>query len=240
MQLDLEGRTIVVTGGTGSLGTSVVEELINEGARCAVPCYSSKDLDKFPFKDDDRIYLENNIDMTDETQTNEFYDRVFEQVGPIWASIHTAGGFGMGSIEETTLEKFQKIMQMNMVTCFNSSRAAVEQMLKTNPSAGRIVNVSARPALEPRQGSKLTAYTASKAAVAAFTESLAAEVISESILVNAVAPNVIDTPANREAMPDADYIKWAKPLDITRQILYLASPRNRATRGAVIPVYGRG
>jgi NAD(P)-dependent dehydrogenase (short-subunit alcohol dehydrogenase family) len=104
---------------------------------------------------------------------------------------------------------------------------------------GRLVNVAARPALEWRTGAGMTAYTATKAAVAALTVALAEEVAKNGILVNAIAPSIIDTPANRNAMPKADHSAWPKPDQIARTIVYLASPENQVTRGAIVPVYGR-
>ena len=104
---------------------------------------------------------------------------------------------------------------------------------------GRIVNVAARPALEWRGGAGMTAYAAAKSAVAALTGALAEEVASEGILVNAVAPSILDTPANRRAMPDADYAVWPQVEEVAQTILFLASPDNRVSRGAVVPVYGR-
>ena len=104
-------------------------------------------------------------------------------------------------------------------------------------SPGRIVNVAARPAVVPTGG--LIAYSVAKAAVVALTQSLAAETTADEILVNAVAPSIIDTPANRKAMPDADHTAWPSPAEIAETILYCASPRNRLTSGALIPAYGR-
>ena len=104
---------------------------------------------------------------------------------------------------------------------------------------GRIVNVSARAGLEWRSGAGMAAYTASKAAVAALTAALAEEVAKDGILVNAVAPSIMDTPANRQAMPKADYAAWPKVEEVAATILFLASPDNRVTRGAVVPVYGK-
>jgi NAD(P)-dependent dehydrogenase (short-subunit alcohol dehydrogenase family) len=103
---------------------------------------------------------------------------------------------------------------------------------------GRIVNVTARPALEWRTGAGMTAYTASKAAVAALTVALAEEVAKDGILVNAVAPSIMDTPTNRKAMPKADFDKWPKVEEVAATILFLASPDNKVTRGAIMPVYG--
>jgi NAD(P)-dependent dehydrogenase (short-subunit alcohol dehydrogenase family) len=104
---------------------------------------------------------------------------------------------------------------------------------------GRIVNVTARPALEWRSGAGMVAYTAAKAGVAALTVALAQEVARDGILVNAVAPSVMDTPANRKAIPKADFDDWPKVDEVARTILFLASPENKVTRGAVTPVYGR-
>jgi len=106
-------------------------------------------------------------------------------------------------------------------------------------SGGRIVNVAARPALEWRSGAGMAAYTASKAAVAALTVALSEEVAKDDILVNAVAPSILDTAANREAMPKANHAVWPKVEEVAQTILFLASPANRVTRGAVVPVYGK-
>jgi NAD(P)-dependent dehydrogenase (short-subunit alcohol dehydrogenase family) len=128
-----------------------------------------------------------------------------------------------------------KQINMNLVTCFNSCSAAVRHM----QNGGRIVNVSSRPGLELRQGAGRIPYAVSKAGVAALTESLAEEVVEDDILVNAIAPSTIDTPANRNAMPKADFDQWTKPKELAAQILYLLSHPNKITRGAVVPVYGK-
>jgi NAD(P)-dependent dehydrogenase (short-subunit alcohol dehydrogenase family) len=106
-------------------------------------------------------------------------------------------------------------------------------------TGGRIVNVAARPALEPRTGAGMAAYTIAKSGVAALTMALAEEVAKDGILVNAVAPSTMDTPANRKAMPKANFEKWPKVEDVAATILFLASPDNAVTRGGVVPVYGK-
>ena len=106
-------------------------------------------------------------------------------------------------------------------------------------AGGRIVNVAARPALEWRTGAGIVAYTASKAAVAALTAALAEEVAKDNILVNAVAPSIMDTQTNRQAMPKADFALWPKVEEVAATIAFLASPDNRVTRGAIVPVYGK-
>ena len=104
---------------------------------------------------------------------------------------------------------------------------------------GRIVNVAARPGLEWRTGAGMAAYAASKAAVAALTVALAEEVAKDGILVNAVAPSIMDTPTNRAAMPKADHAAWPKVEEVAATVLFLAAPENKVTRGALVPVYGK-
>ena len=162
--------------------------------------------------------------------------RLYQSVGPLWASIHLAGGFAAGPLRDASVATLRQQIDMNLMTCLLCCRAAVGAM--TN-NGGRIVNVAARHALEWRGGAGLVAYTASKAAVAALTVALAEEVAKEGILVNAVAPSIMDTPANRAGMPKADFDRWPKVEEVAATILFLASPENRVTRGAIVPVYGK-
>jgi NAD(P)-dependent dehydrogenase (short-subunit alcohol dehydrogenase family) len=131
-----------------------------------------------------------------------------------------------------------RLVDTNLVSAFLCSAAAVNAIAATG-EGGRIVNVAARPALEWRSGAGMGAYTATKAAVAAFTAALAEEVAKQNILVNAVVPSIMDTPANRASMPDAKYDNWPKVGEVAATILFLASPENKVTRGAIVPVYGK-
>lgn len=238
MDLQLSDKTVVVTGGTGSLGTKAVEMLVDSGAHCMIPIRDRGELEDYPFKDYDQVGFITDVDLSDEQQTLHFYNEVADQFGSPWAILNIAGGFGMGKIGNISLDDFLHQMQMNTYTCFNSCRAAIQKMRKEN-SGGRIVNIASRPAINPRQGSGLSAYTSSKAAVAALTQALAAELVEDEILVNAVAPSIIDTKPNRKAMPKADFNKWVDPENIASHMLYLISPKNQSTNGAVIPIYGR-
>ena len=150
--------------------------------------------------------------------------------------IHLAGGFAAGALRQTDAATLRQQINMNFVSCLLCCRAAVQAM---GGNGGRIVSVAARAALEWRSGAGMAAYAASKAAVAALTSALAEEVSKDGILVNAVAPSIMDTAANRRAMPKADYTLWPKVEEVTATILFLASPENRVTRGAVVPVYGK-
>jgi NAD(P)-dependent dehydrogenase (short-subunit alcohol dehydrogenase family) len=238
--VDFAGSHVVVTGGTGALGRAVIGALRAGNAICHVPNLVAAELDGFPHAGDTGIRIALDVDLADETAVKRFY----QALPPLWASIHLAGGFAMAPIGDTSAADFIAQFRMNALSCFLCSAAAVTAFRARQASGpggakgGRIVNVSARPALEPRLGAGMVSYTASKSAVAALTQSLGQELTDEQIWVNAVAPSILDTPANRTAMPDADHRRWVAPADLAEIIAFLASPANRVTRGAVIPVYG--
>jgi len=227
MQLDFGGRRIVITGGTGGLGGAVVDAFLAAGARCEVtkrrPETSSRDAVRYHV-----------VDVADESAVTKFYS----QFDDLWASIHLVGGFDAGAIIDTSLEQFRKMFDINAVTCFLCCREAVKAMRKGGGAGGgRIVNVSSRPAVVPTGG--MTGYTTSKAAVSSITQCLAEEVKVDSILVNAVVPSIMDTPANRAAMPKGDFSKWPQVEEVAQTILFLASGENALTSGALVPVYGK-
>ena len=238
--VDFVGSHVVVTGGTGALGRAVIGGLRAAGAICHVPNLVATELDGFPYASDSGVRIARGVDLADEAAVRGFY----QALPPLWASIHLAGGFAMAPIAEMSGEDFMAQFRTNALSCFLCSAAAVAAFrARGQPGpggarGGRIVNVAARPALEPRLGAGMVAYTASKSAVAALTQALAQETTEEQIWVNAVAPSVLDTPANRAAMQDADYSRWVAPADLAEIIVFLASPANRVTRGAVVPVYG--
>ena len=229
-----KNKQVVVTGGTGALGTAVVARLLDQGATVHIPAFNDDEVVRFAHNEHERVVMVSGVDLTDEALVKRFYDAV----GEVWASIHIAGGFDMSPISETSAAAFDKQMAMNAKTCFLSSREAVKAMRGLNVG-GRIVNVAARPGVEPRQGAGMVAYAASKAAVAAITQAMSEELAAEGIWVNAVAPSILDTPTNRASMPDADFAAWPKPDEVAATIVHLASPDNGAARGAVVPVYGK-
>jgi NAD(P)-dependent dehydrogenase (short-subunit alcohol dehydrogenase family) len=225
---------VMVTGGTGALGSAVVGALIEAGAVCHVPHRPDADLRAFPHRGHANVRLIAAGDLAQE----EAVARVFAAVPRLWGSIHLAGGFACGPLSEADPKTLTGQIETNLLTCVFCCRAAVQAIARTG-AGGRIVNVAARPALEWRQGAGMTAYAAAKAGVAALTVALAEEVAAQGILVNAVAPSIMDTPANRRAMPKADHAAWPKVEEVARTILFLASPENAVTRGAVVPVYGK-
>ncbi|MBA3500821.1 MAG: SDR family oxidoreductase [Myxococcota bacterium] len=210
----MKHKNVVVTGGRGALGTGVVAALEARGATVIVAPDPPE------------------LDLTSEDATTKFY----AALPPLWASIHLVGGFAMKPLVDTSYADFEKQWKLNTATCFLSCREAVRAIRKTG-NGGRIVNVAARPVVAPVAG--MAAYVAAKAGVASLTQTLALELAAEHILVNAVLPSLIDTPANRAAMPDADHTSWPRPEEIARAIVFLVSPENTLTSGALLPVFGR-
>ena len=232
--MDFRDRHVIITGGTGALGNAVVGALIEAGATCHVPYVVATEAERFALRQHERVKLVSMSNLADEADVA----RLYGSVDTLWASIHLVGGFAMAPVAQTTKADLMKQIETNLITAFLCSRGAVNAMTDRR-LPGRIVNVAARPALEPRSGAGMAAYTASKAAVAAFTIALAEEVAKLGILVNAVAPSIMDTAANRAAMPNADYSAWPKVEEVAASILFLASPQNAVTRGAIATVYGR-
>jgi NAD(P)-dependent dehydrogenase (short-subunit alcohol dehydrogenase family) len=230
--MDFKDRHVMVTGGTGALGHAVVGALIENGAHCHVSYMVEAEAQSFPFRENVTLHAAG--DLADEAAVAKLYDGVPK----LWASIHLAGGFAMSSIGDTDKKKLMAQLDSNFVACFLCCRAAVKAIGRSG-GGGRIVNVAARPGLEWRSGAGMVAYAASKAAVAAMTVALAEEVAKDGILVNAVAPSIMDTPANRKSIPGADYAAWPKVEEVAASILFLASPDNAVTRGGVVPVYGK-
>jgi NAD(P)-dependent dehydrogenase (short-subunit alcohol dehydrogenase family) len=223
---------VVITGGTGALGTAVANALVEAGAHCHVPAIeTTAPAGRFP---KDGVSVTTGIDLSSENAVADFYARL----PPLHAVINIAGGFAWAPIADSPAKVVQQQLSMNFVSCAMSCREAVANFRKAG-KGGHIVNISARPALNPRQGASMTAYTASKAAVAAFTVALAEELKAENIFVVALCPSTIDTPVNRADMPKADHSSWVKPTAIAELIVAQLSLSDPINSGALIPVYGK-
>jgi NAD(P)-dependent dehydrogenase (short-subunit alcohol dehydrogenase family) len=232
--MDFKDRHVVVTGGTGALGTAVLDVLLQAGAICHVPCRSEQVKAGSPHRGNQRVSFVATGDLADEGNVTRFFDGLPH----LWASIHLAGSYAAAPIARSDRAMLMQQLETNLVSAYLCSRAAATTLRRLG-AGGRIVNVAARQALEHRLGAGSVAYTVAKAGVATLTTALGAELAADDILVNAVAPSIMDTAANRQAMPKADFAAWPKVGDVATAILFLASPANTVTRGAIVPVYGK-
>jgi NAD(P)-dependent dehydrogenase (short-subunit alcohol dehydrogenase family) len=235
----LEGRTAIVTGGTGALGAAVVRAFLAEGARVAVPFRKPGELEKLRASlDSDRAEALSGtlLDLTDESAVEAFAASVAEDRQGLDILVNAAGAFAGGKpAHETAWSVWQQQLDVNLKTAVLASHAAVPWMLRRG--AGAIVHVSSRPA--ERSGENVAAYAAAKRAILQLTDAMAAELVEKNITVNAILPSTIDTPANRKSMPGTDYSKWVSPEAIARVVVFLAGPDARIVSGAHVPVYGR-
>lgn len=226
MTRDLQGRIIVVTGGTGVLGRAVVQRLAEAGAEIVVPCVEAEPPPLVGAR------CVPGVNLAEESAVAGFY----RELPGLWASVHVAGGFTWARVADTSAEVVRAQWAMNAMTCFLCCREAVRK-IRERGEGGRLVNVGSRATRSPSAG--MSAYAMSKAAVEALTLQLGEELREEAILVNAIAPGIIDTPMNRADMPTADHTRWPRPEELARVVHHLVSPELTVTSGAVVPVYGR-
>jgi len=223
-------QTAIVTGGTGGLGTAVVEVLLAAGWRVVVPWVNERELERLPGREGLELVQ---ADLFEPDSVAEVLARAGADLR---AAVNLVGGFAAGPrVHETPLEDFERQFRLNLRPTYLVCQAALPALLAAGE--GAIVCVGTRAALEPFSGA--AGYAASKAAVLTFVKALAVEYRDDGIRANAVLPSVIDTPANRESMPDADWTTWVSPAAIAGVIGFLCSAESAPTSGAAIPVYGR-
>jgi len=237
MSARFEGSVVLVAGGTGGLGRAVTLAFLAEGAKVAVTYVIPAEWDALQSAAaTDAAPLDgHSVDVTDEAAVRQLIEKILAKHGRLDALVNTVGGYAGGlKLWEMDTKVFEHMLALNLRSGYALSRAAVRAMLKQGH--GAIVNVAAKAAFDHAAGA--SAYAASKAAALAMVDSLAADVKGTGVHVNSILPSIIDTEANRKAMPNADFSKWPKPEEIARVILFLCSEDAKVIQGAAIPVYG--
>jgi NAD(P)-dependent dehydrogenase (short-subunit alcohol dehydrogenase family) len=232
----LNDRVVVVTGAFGALGAAVAQALGEAGAKVAA--VGREEAAKAPAFVA-AVTPFGGIDLGSPDNVGSGFRSIAERLGSIDALVNIAGGFRWEKIDGGSIETWEALFDVNLRTAFNATKAALPYILKraAEHGAGRIVNVGAAAATHAATG--MGAYAASKAGVAKLTEALAAELKDRRVTVNAIAPSIIDTAANRAAMPNADFSRWVMPLEVARVIMFLLSAQASGVTGALIPVTGR-
>ena len=221
--MEMKGKVVLISGGAGALGQTVVPTFVSAGASVILGDLNPPQLSGVTSL---------KADFTDQTQVRDLVNEVLQTLGRLDAIINLIGGFATGSVVDTDVSLWQRMLAMNLTSAFLLSRAVLPSMLVQRQ--GRIVHVAARAALEPFPGA--AAYIVSKAGLIALIRTLSTELDGTGVTVNGVLPTTIDTPANRKAMPTADPSKWARPESIARTLMFLASDDASQINGALIPI----
>lgn len=233
MKIDFEGKTALIAGGTGGLGRAVSLAFLGEGAKVVVPYRTEAEFAELKHAAADRgaQLVGRAVDVLNEAAVAQ----LVKETGTVDVLVNTVGAY-IGGVElwELAPADFDRMLNLNLRAGYLLARAVVPGMLKRG--RGAVVNVSAKAALDHSAGA--SAYAASKAASLAMMDSLAAETRDTGVRVNSVLPSIIDTKANRDAMPGANFAAWPKPEDIANVILFLASDAAKVVHGAAVTVYG--
>ncbi|MCK5430088.1 MAG: SDR family oxidoreductase [Anaerolineales bacterium] len=234
---DFTNRVALVTGPAGNLGNAIARAYLEAGANLLLVDRSPDRLPQlFPdIVDSPDHFLATSVDSTDPDAVRAMVAQAVERFGRIDLLVNAVGGFRGGTpLHETPLKTLDLLFNLNARTMFIASQAVIPHMLAQG--TGKIVNVAARPGLTGRKD--MAAFSASKSAVIRMTESMAAELKGDGINVNCILPGTIDTPKNRQDMPDADHSRWVKPESLANVILFLTASAARDIHGAIVPVYG--
>ena len=229
----LEGKTVVVTGAAGALGRVLVEDFAAAGLRVVAVDVGEDMLAPLePTPDLVRVQA----DLLDEPRMAEVMGRAVARFGRLDGLVCLAGGFfGDTPIIDTPPGRLREQLELNLLTAYTCVHAALPHLLAAG--GGTIVGVGSRPAVQPVAGA--VAYAIAKLGVVKLMEQVATEYRAQGIRANAILPSIIDTPANRRAMPDADVERWVRPEQIAAVLRFLLSDDAAVVSGAAIPVYGR-
>lgn len=231
-------RSIVITGGTGGLGTALAKRLLTTGARLAISYLLPEEATAFEetVESDERSVMLRRVDATDPQAIEHFFNEVAEEFGHIDGLAALVGGWAGGrDVEDTDDVRFERMLDLNLRSTFNTIRGGIPHLKKA--PFGRIVAVGSRAAIENPAGQ--AAFNMAKAGVMALGRSVATELEPTDVTCAVLMPNVIDTPATRAALPYADYVHWPTPDEIAAVIEFLLSEDAAVMNGAIVPVYGR-
>ena len=234
---DFTNRVVIITGAAGNLGVATARAFQAAGATLVLVDRSPDRLPKMFPELAETHFLAGGVDLNDMAAVENMAQETVRRFGQIDALVNTAGGYRAGTpLHETPLADWDFLLNLNARSVLIACRSVIPQMVQQG--AGKIINIASRAALQGEANA--AAYSVSKTAVVRLTESMAAELKAHDINVNCILPGMIDTPPNRQAMPDADFSQWVAPEALVEVILFLASDAARAIHGAALPVFGKG
>ncbi|HEY9560511.1 MAG TPA: SDR family NAD(P)-dependent oxidoreductase [Anseongella sp.] len=237
-------KNVIITGAAGNLGQVVVRYFLEQGfrviavARDAAEVVSLRETgDKAALNQKDGSLHIVTLDLADEAVVQDFASEIIREYKTVDAALLLAGGFAMGGIAETSINVWRDQLTLNFETAYNVARPFFAHMLEKG--AGRIVFVGTRPAMEPAAGKNMMAYALSKSLLFRLAELLNADAGDSDVVSSVIVPSTIDTPANREGMPGADWQKWVKPQQIAELLHMICSETGAPLRETVLKIYGR-
>lgn len=225
-------KTILITGANGNLGAATVKKFLDEGYKVVAVDHSGTHLGFAASHDNFEL---RSVDLTDETAVVSFMEEVVELYGRIDGALLLAGGFAMGDIDNTDGEALKKMYSLNFETAYFPARILFRHMLQNG--YGRLVFMGSRPALKPEQGKGTIGYALSKSLLFHLAELLNASAKGKNVVASVVAPSTIDTPINRQSMPDADPAAWVKPEQVATLLEFICSEKGDALREPVYKIY---
>lgn len=227
-------KTVIITGASGNLGKASVEKFLAEGYKVIATVTPGRTLG-FEVRGNVETY---DADLTDEKSVTDVISRIIAKHETVDAALLLVGGYAPGGIKETDGRVLKKMFTLNFDTAYFVARPLFEQMMQQS-GGGRIVFVGSRPALKPKDANKSLGYALAKSLVFRLAEALNDAGSSKNVVASVVVPSTIDTPVNRQAMPDADFTTWVKPEEIADAMAHLCSSDSNAWREPVLKIYGR-
>lgn len=224
-------KTIIITGAFGFLGRAVLAECLAQGYNLGLIDYAPIP-DALFADDEDKVFAVGGCDLSDAAQAEEAVKKIVDHFGQVNGLLNIAGGFRWESFLDNNLDSWEALFKLNVKTAISTTKAVAPYMVSNG--SGAIVCVSAAASAKADMG--MGPYAASKAGVSRFVESLAQELKSSNVRINAVAPSIIDTPVNRKDMPDANYADWVPPAELAKVMLYLLSDDAKVITGVTLPV----
>jgi NAD(P)-dependent dehydrogenase (short-subunit alcohol dehydrogenase family) len=228
-------KNILITGAAGNLGRVVTQFFLDKGYN-VIAVIAHKDPPDFLKDSSLDVYQ---ADLTNESVVTELFNQVKEKQKDVESAVFLVGGFAMGNISSTSLAEIEEMMSLNFKTAYNTSRAFINSFASESQEPHRIVLVGARPAIDPAAGQQMVAYSLSKSLIFRLSELINASDSDNNVHSSVIVPSIIDTPANRDAMPDANFADWVKPDDIAEAIGFLLSEAGASVKEGILKLYNK-
>lgn len=227
-----ETGTIIITGAGGNIGKATVQQLLSKGYHISGIIDKKKEL---PSSSRQIQYYQ--ADLTEESATTHLIQEIADTHNGIQATIMIVGGFAMGGIEDTDMQAIHNMFQLNFQTAYQVARPSFKYM-KQSGKGGKLIFIGAKPALEIQEGTGVIAYAISKSMLFTLSDLMNASGKAHGIVSSVIVPSIVDTPPNRNAMPDADVKDWVTPDSIAEVISFLLSEQSKDLRSPIMKLYG--